>query len=298
MSRVGVLARRDSVTTRCVVERAVMHLRARGCEVVAERGTSTMVPQLRLPPADDDNLARVDFLLALGGDGTVLRAAHTVGRFGTPILGVNLGSLGFLTATPHQLLLPVLDAALLGDVVVQDRMMLRAAVRRHGYQADQKFAVNEATLATEPRSPLKLKVEVEGTTVVDYEGDGMIVSTPTGSTAYSLSVGGPILFPTMEAFVLAFICPASVILRPLVVPAGLRVALRVLDAGAVAWAMDGQSCGSLQPADVVEIDRSAMRLRLMRMAGEEPFSVLRAKLRWGEPLVSGSERICPAARTA
>lgn len=171
--------------------------------------------------------------------------------------------------------------------------MLSASVRRRGHDMGERVAVNEASLATESRRPLKLDVEVAGTKVVTHEGDGILVSTPTGSTAYNVSVGGPILFPTMEVFVLAFICPASIMLRPLVVPAGLPVTLHIVDGGTVAWAMDGQYCGALQPADVVEIDRSPRRLRLMRLAGEEPFSVLRAKLRWGEPPVSWSEPIGP-----
>ena len=170
--------------------------------------------------------AEVDLLVVLGGDGTLLSMARAVGDLGVPLLGVNLGGLGFLTATTTDETLPAVDAFLAGGMTVEERMMLAARVMRSGQPVFEQVALNDVVITKSAMSRIiNLTVGVEGQTATAYRADGLIISTPTGSTAYCLSAGGPILFPTMDAIVLVPIASHTLTNRPIVLPGTHRLAV-------------------------------------------------------------------------
>ena len=167
---------------------------------------------------------QVDLLLVLGGDGTLLSMARLVGDLGVPILGVNLGGLGFLTALTKDELFPALEAFLAGGLVIEERVMLAAQVWRHGERLSEYVALNDVVITKSAMSRIiNLAVSVDGQFATAYRADGLIISTPTGSTAYCLSAGGPIVFPTMPAVVLTPICSHTLTNRPIVLPADQRI---------------------------------------------------------------------------
>ena len=185
-----------------------------------EKETAGLVPATTAPAVAKPELpAQVDLLLVLGGDGTLLSMARLVGDLNVPILGVNLGGLGFLTALTADELFPALEALLRGELLVEERMMLAARVTRQGERLSEYVALNDVVITKSAMSRIiNLDVSVEGQFATAYRADGLIVSTPTGSTAYCLSAGGPIVFPTMDAVVLTPICSHTLTNRPIVLP--------------------------------------------------------------------------------
>ncbi len=219
----------------------------------------------------------------LGGDGTLLSMARLVGDLGVPILGVNLGGLGFLTALTVEELFPALEACLRGEMVIDERMMLAAAVVRQGERLTEYVALNDVVITKSAMSRIiNLEVAVDGKLATAYRADGLIVSTPTGSTAYCLSAGGPIVFPTMDAVVLTPICSHTLTNRPIVLPGGVAIEVTLLSDQDVALTLDGQVSLALKRSDIVEIRPAAARIRLLRPPQKHFFSVLRTKLKWGE----------------
>jgi len=227
--------------------------------------------------------AHVDLIVVLGGDGTLLSMARMVGDPSVPILGVNLGGLGFLTATTLEELFPALDAVFAGEIVLDDRMMLAARVMRGGERLTQYVALNDVVITKSAMSRIiNLSVSVEGQYATAYRADGLIIATPTGSTAYSLSAGGPILFPTMEAVVITPICSHTLTDRPVVLPGSQRIEVTLLTDQDVMLTIDGQEGLALREHDRVEVWQAVPRARLVRFPQKHFFSVLRAKLKWGE----------------
>jgi NAD+ kinase len=228
---------------------------------------------------------RSDLLVVLGGDGTLLAVARAVGARRVPILGVNLGSLGFLTDTPREELFPTLEAVLAGRLSVEERMRFDVAVERRGERLEDFHALNDAVISNTALSRMvHLETRADGAPVTTYHADGLIVATPTGSTAYSLSAGGPLVLPTFEAIVLTPICAHTLTQRPLVLPETCVVEVRVADTrgGQVHLTVDGQVGRDLEPGDCVSVRRSAHPARLLVPPERNRFAVLRAKLRWGE----------------
>jgi NAD+ kinase len=226
---------------------------------------------------------RADLIVVLGGDGTLLSVARLVGGSGVPILGVNLGHLGFLTATTLGAMYPTLEQVLRGDHAAEARMMLTASVSRDGTVTSEHLALNDLVVSKGPQGRMiDLEVCADGQLMTAYRADGLIIATPTGSTAYNLSAGGPILFPTMDAFVLTPICSHTLTNRPIVLPPTAVVELRLLaDVPDVALWLDGQPGGTVTPKDLVRIGRAEARIRLIRDPEKTCFQVLRAKLKWG-----------------
>jgi NAD+ kinase len=209
--------------------------------------------------------------------------ARLVGDLGVPILGVNLGGLGFLTALTVEELFPALEAALAGALVIEERMMLAATVSRQGEQLSDYVALNDMVITKSAMSRIiRLEVSVDDQFATGYRADGLIISTPTGSTAYCLSAGGPIVFPTMDAMVLTPICSHTLTNRPIVLPASQRIEVRLLTDQDVMLTADGQVGFALRQFDAVEIRRAAAHIRLLRPPQKHFFSVLRTKLKWGE----------------
>ena len=284
MTRVGLVAKPDAAEAQSVILQLLDFFASRGITVVLEKETAGLVPSASVAAARKSDLpGQVDLLIVLGGDGTLLSMARAVGDLGVPILGVNLGGLGFLTATTLEEMLPALERLLAGGMEIEERMMLSARLRRGGQAVGEYIALNDVVITKSAMSRIiDLSVSVGGRHAISYRADGLIISTPTGSTAYNLSAGGPILFPTMDAVVLTPIAPHTLSNRPIAVPGAQRIDVALLAQQDVMLTMDGQVGVPLRERDVVEVQKAAARIRLVRFPQKDFFSVLRTKLKWGE----------------
>jgi NAD+ kinase len=227
---------------------------------------------------------RVDFLIVLGGDGTLLSVARLVGGRDVPILGVNLGGLGFLTEITLDELFPLLGEILGGELRLSRRMLLQVHVHREGARVAEYTVLNDAVINKGALSRIvDLETYLDGEYVTTYRADGLILSTPTGSTAYCLSAGGPVVHPALEALVLIPICPHTLANRPAVLPGGAKVEVVQGSEGEdVFLTLDGQVGFPLRYRDVVEARRAEQRIALVASPKKSYYQVLRTKLKWGE----------------
>lgn len=289
VTRVGIVAKAQlRAATTHLVEIAGW-LAKRGVQPVFETETAALLPSdPRLAVASKAALAAgVDVVLVLGGDGTLLSMADCIGEAGTstPILGVNFGSLGFLTEITLPELYPSLEAALDGRAHIEQRMMLRSTTIRDGKTFAQLMSLNDTVITKTARSRLiDLSVSVGDEFVTRVKADGLIVATPTGSTAYNLAAGGPIVQPNVDALVLTPIAPHTLTNRPVIIPATstVRVQPNMDTRDEVFVTFDGQAGFQLQAGDEVSIQRAGTPLRLIRPSTRSYFEVLRTKLKWGE----------------
>ena len=261
---------------------------------LAERGVQALLPaELAaalgggIPPcAMEEMAARASFLIILGGDGTLLSAARRASDHGgVPLLGVNLGHLGFLTELEEGDLFTALPELLAGRYDLDERMVLECSVHADGARPERFLAVNDVVVTKGPFARLiRLSVSAAAGPVVSYRGDGIIVSTPTGSTAYSLSAGGPVLHPQVQGILVTPICPHTFYSRPMLLAASERLRLDVhVTPGPrghvdVALTVDAQEGRMLRPGEWVEVAAAAARARLVRRAGWNFYQVLRRKL--------------------
>ena len=284
MKRIGIVAKTDRDEAKDVVAGLLEWCAARDCVPVLDKETAALCPSSGVQTTRKPDLpGQVDVLLVLGGDGTLLSMARLVGDLGVPILGVNLGGLGFLAALTVDELYPALESLLRDELVIEERMMLVATVSRQGERLSQYAALNDMVITKSAMSRIiRLEVAVDGELATGYRADGLIISTPTGSTAYCLSAGGPIVYPTMDAVVLTPICSHTLTNRPIVLPASLRIEVTLATDQDVMLTADGQVGFALKPWDTVEIRRASARTRLLRPPQRNFFSVLRTKLKWGE----------------
>jgi len=286
---IGVWARPDLSAAGNALGDFVRWLREHGARVCVERRTASLVPQAEGPGcvvADGPEVAaRSDALVVLGGDGTLLRVSHALDRRSVPILGVNFGSLGFLTEIALSELYPTLEAVLDDKYDFEERRMLHAVVRRKDHPDETGDVLNDVVVSKAVLSRIiELDVSVDGLFVSAFRADGLIVSSPTGSTAYNLAAGGPILHPALPAVVLTPICPHMLTNRPLVVSdeSTVEVCLRAERGVDVQVTFDGQRGFPLSSDDSVVVTRSPRTLRLVKAEGRDFFGVLRTKLKWGE----------------
>ena len=231
-----------------------------------------------------------DFAVVFGGDGTVLQAARKLAPCGVPILGINVGKLGFLTETTSAEATQALSQMLEGRTTIAERMMLQCELRRDGRSVTRSLAMNDVVVSRTALSRLiAVDFFVSGELVTTYRADGLIVSTPVGSTAHSLSAGGPIVFPELEAFVVCPICPHTLSNRPLVLPATVEMQLEAREfAEAPALTIDGQVCVALQEGDRVIVSRARESVKLVRTGRRSFFDTLQGKLDWrGQPRYVG-----------
>ena len=226
----------------------------------------------------------VDWVVVLGGDGTLLGAARRVGRYGVPILGVNLGGLGFLTGIPLERLYPVIEMMIDGHLELETRVMLDCKVLRKGkdvcrFQVLNDVVINKGTLAR----IIDLDVMINEEFLTTFRADGLIISTATGSTAYNLAAGGPILYPTMETFILTPICPFTLTNRPIIVPdsAVIQIKMGKESEETVLLTFDGQVGFDLHYGDEVVIYKSQEKIKLLSPKDHSYFEILRTKLMWG-----------------
>lgn len=226
-----------------------------------------------------------DLVVVLGGDGTLIHAASLLGGRPAPILGVNMGSLGFMTEVPQSELYPALELVLAGRAKVSERMKLRVHLHRSGTaeRALDAEVLNDVVISKSALSRMaELDTRCSGDYVTTYKADGVIVATPTGSTAYSLAANGPIMYPTMRGVIIAPICPHTLTQRPLVVPDDENIEILLVNDTEVYLTLDGQKGLPLQRGDRVQVKQSHNRVLLVRNPQIDFFGILRAKLRWGE----------------
>jgi NAD+ kinase len=280
----GIISKPNREVLSSVVPPLLDWLRGRTIEVFIDPETKEFAATGAQTMVREALAARVDLLIVLGGDGTLLSAARALGSHKVPILAVNLGGLGFLTSVTLDELYPVLDQILAGQHRVSERMMLDAEILRGGKVAERQCALNDAVAnkAAIARM-LDFDVFVDGNSVGRYRADGLVIATPTGSTAYSLAAGGPIIDPDLDAFVITPICPHMLTNRPLVVPGTARIDLDFTAADEPVYiTLDGQIGFQLKPQDRVSITKSQSRVALVRPPSKTYFEVLRNKLKWGE----------------
>jgi NAD+ kinase len=260
--------------------RALKRLRA----LLKQRGVATWIAAGR---PSNESIRRADFAIALGGDGTMLRVAREVAPRGIPLLGVNLGTLGFLSGVEAGDLKRRLDAVISGRFMVEERSMLTAETLRGGRRVfGPELALNEVVIRCGDQArAITLATRSGERFVADFFGDGLIVATPTGSTAYSLAASGPIVDPSLDVTLLAPICPHTLTQRPLIVPAHLPLAIRLSprrETPRVLVSLDGRPGCELKVGDEVRVRRSETPLRLLLPPGRSFFEVLRRKLKWGK----------------
>jgi len=283
MEVIGVIAKPSRENTRNVLETLLPWLRQRTRTILLDKDTAATVQETStLSRAEVAQEAQL--MLVLGGDGTFLSVARVIGDRGTPILGVNLGSLGFLTEITLEDLYPTLEKVLAGDYRVEERLMLSAAIVSAGVESPRQLALNDVVINKGALARIiHLETHINRQYVTTFRADGLIVATPTGSTAYSLSAGGPIVYPTMDALILSPICPHTVTNRPLVVPGDsvLEITLKTPSEN-VMVTLDGQVGLPIQHEDTLRVQRARTRIRVVQPYRKNYFEILRMKLKWGE----------------
>lgn len=252
----------------------------KGIELVICKQLDSCLDKAALTIWSQSNL---DCVLVLGGDGTLLTMARKLAPLGIPLLGINLGHLGFLTGIELSGLEQGLDALIKGDIQLENRMMLEAEVRREDAEPEVFFALNDMVITKGAFSRMiRLTISVSGQYVETYPADGVIVSSPTGSTAYCLSAGGPIVSPELEAMILTPICPHNLYSRPMVISPNEEIRISMITQGVEAMlTVDGQQGVLLKHGDVVAVRKAPFYTRLVRLKNRTFFEVLRDKLQEG-----------------
>jgi NAD+ kinase len=285
VKRVGLIAKPHAPGLAELLHRLLPWLAEQPLEVFLDVDTATAVgATVSYPKTTIPDL--VDFIMVLGGDGTLLSVARLLEERDVPILGVNLGSLGFMTEVTTTELFPRLEEVLAGHYIIQERMRLKTCIyRQNGERLPQPVVLNDVVINKGALARIiDLETAVDDLYLTTYRADGLIAATPTGSTAYSMAAGGPIIHPGLHALILTPICPYTLSHRPLALPdtAHIQVTLQTRDED-VLVTLDGQIGVALHYGDVVEIKQAAKPMRLIRpLKQDQYFQILRTKLKWGE----------------
>ncbi len=268
--RIGIVHKVSSAEASETAHFVAQFLESKGIEVVQD---------------EEEVGVSADMVVVLGGDGTLIHAAGLLGGRPVPILGVNMGSLGFMTEVPQSGMYGALDAVLAGRATLSARMKFRVHLHRGGSseRALDAEVLNDVVIAKGALSRMvELDTRCTGQYVTTYKADGIIVATPTGSTAYSLAANGPIMYPTMRGVIIAPICPHMLTQRPLVVPDDENIEIVLVNDSEVYLTLDGQKGLKLERGDRVQVKQSYNRVLLVRNPQIDFFGILRQKLRWGE----------------
>lgn len=279
MKTVGLIPRLGREEAAQLAREMARWLEQRGCAAYVEEEAGVA----GAPSMKGAELAvRSDLLVVLGGDGTLIHAAGLCDRREVPILGVNMGTLGFLTEIARDSAFPMLEKALAGELPVSPRMMLSVEIRRGDAVLMEGAVLNDAVISKNALSRLaRLEVWVDGRSASTYEADGLIIATPTGSTAYSLSAAGPIVHPTLDAVLLTPICPHALTQRPLLIPASSPVRVRLDSPGEMFVTLDGARGRPLELGEEVLVKQAPFRTLILQNPELDHFAILRQKLRWG-----------------
>ena len=280
IKRVGLIGNSEKVSGAVAVRRAASLIASAGRKIYSDPATIRLARLKAVVCADAATLARqVDLLVVFGGDGTMLRVAREIAGSRTPILGINIGGLGFLTAVPSANLPQALKCVWNGQFKFESRVLIQATGHCGGQPVNQT-ALNDIVISRGIASRLiELDVSVDGDPLTRYRCDGLIVSSPTGSTAYSLAAGGAVVFPTAEVLALTPICPHTLSNRSLIVPLTATIEAKVISPATILSA-DGQVVSELATGDKITIRRARRTVRLMHLAGSSFCEALRCKLHW------------------
>ncbi len=279
--KVGIIAKPKKPADQ-VVKELVSWLKERNIEAILDEDTAILAGlESQYKKSDIPEIS--DFIVVLGGDGTLLSVARLVYRNDVPILAVNLGSLGFLTEITLDELYPMLEKVIEGEYSTDERTMLEAFIYRHGekiaeYRVLNDVVIHKGTLAR----IIQLETKIDGLYLTTYRADGLIIATPTGSTAYSLAAGGPIIYPCVPALILNPICPFTLSQRPIVIDDSSVIEVTLLTENEdVFVTLDGQVGFALRVRDVVRVKKAENKIKLIKNPYRNFFEVLRTKLRWG-----------------
>ena len=279
IKRIGLLGNSEKAACAGIVREAVRYIRQAGLECFGDVETTWMAGLKGAPYADAATLAReVDLLVVFGGDGTILRVARDIAGSTTPVLGVNIGGLGFLTAVPSDQLAQALKLVWRSEYTLLSRGLIEVVRNQKVLQA----ALNDVVVSRGAVSRLiSLDVSVDGEPITRYRCDGLIISSPTGSTAYSLAAGGPIVLPTAEVFTLTPICPHSLSNRSIILPLSSQITVKAITpAPATILSADGQVVAEMDAGEEVTIRRSRRAIRFVQLADGSFLEALRRKLHW------------------
>ncbi len=281
--RVGIFCKPKSTLGREVLIELAAWLRKRGCEVLMPIDTAELIEETATHPREDIP-KNVDLIIVLGGDGTLLSVARITHPTQVPILAINLGSLGFLTDVSLAELYPTLEKVFHGESHTEPRMLLQARVIRNRLVITEDCVLNDVVIHKGTLARIvNLEVQVNDQYMTSYRADGLIVSTPTGSTAYSLSAGGPILHPSMNALVLSPICPFTLTNRPIVIPSNATILIHQTTDEEIRVTLDGQTGYDLLADDLLELKPSDQPVNFIEVPGKNYYQILRQKLHWGRP---------------
>ncbi len=257
-------------------------LKERGYNAFVDRETAERLNIKGYQRAEIPDL--IDVLVVLGGDGTMLSAARLVAEKGIPILGINLGGLGFITEVNRTEVFTAIETMLKGECSIEERMMLEANIIRHGEVITGYTVLNDVVITKGALARIiDLETYIDHYYVTSYKADGLIISTPTGSTAYNLSAGGPIIHPSLDCMVITPICPHTLTNRPIVISGDSLIEINLKsESEDVYLTLDGQIGFSLKKTDVVEVKKSPYKTKLLLPCERDYFQILREKLKWGE----------------
>lgn len=278
MKTIGIVANVQKPDAAAALQRLSRKAHALGLRLAAFEECAKLVGA----EAADLNavMDEIDVLLAMGGDGTMLRAVRELRGRDKPVIGVNLGSLGYMTSVPLENLERALECFAKGDFTYTERAIAECVIIRDGHSPVTYSALNDIVISTLSRRVINLTMAVDTEEVGDFVCDGLIVSTPTGSTGHALSAGGPVLLPAARVLVVTLICPHTLSTRPLVVPDGSTIRIVVDTRSEAQLIADGQVGQTLAAGDKIEIRRSRQGVRFIHLPGYSYFSVLRQKLHW------------------
>lgn len=282
MRKIGIICKTGRTEPQKILAELLPLLKQKGCELFVDSDTASALGIKGYSRNDISSLAEV--VLVLGGDGTMLNVSRLVVGKGIPILGINLGSMGFLTEVNKKDIFEAVDKMLSGRCTIEERLMLSVTVKREGEKISEYSVLNDVVINKGALARIiDLETYINKMYVTTFKADGLIISTPTGSTAYSLSAGGPILYPTLESIVLTPICSHTLTNRPIVLPDDFNIEVILKSHSEdVFLTIDGQVGFSLNINDVVEITKSIYKTKLLIPVERDYFEILRTKLKWGE----------------
>jgi NAD+ kinase len=284
--KIALVGKHDSTSVSGYMLRLAHFLLKRGHEVVLTTHTADFCHMTELPCAPlTEIVGEIDLAIVMGGDGTMLAVARTLVDFDVPMIGVNQGRLGFLADVSVDTMLTTIDEMLAGQYVEERRIMLDCSLERRGDLLFHMYAFNDTVVSKGATGRLiEFEVYIDNKFVYSQRADGLVIASPTGSTAYALSAGGPILHPTLEAFVLAPICPHTLSARPIAVNGSSEVEINLIHADDCRVHFDGQNHRDMEVGDRVVIQRARNTVRLLQPMDHNYYDTLRQKLRWGEKL--------------
>lgn len=284
IKRIGITSKPKKIEIREIVPPLVQWLRERGIEVVIDKETGTTIESSEPCLTRNELPCRVDLVIVLGGDGTLLATARALNRKPIPILAVNLGGLGFLTVLTREELYPTLESLIAGNFRSERRVQIEAEVVRSHEVISTFLALNDVVLNKGAIARvLDFDAWVDGQFVSTYKADGLIVSTPTGSTAYSLAAGGPVIAPSVGAFIITPICAHTLTNRPIVLPDSATIDVAVKSQReSVYLTVDGQVGIAVRSDDSVRICKADSYVEIIQPMHKDYFEILRQKLKWGE----------------